>query len=93
MIRPDFSAVHAPYRDLHKYLRDRFADTVVLTFGQIEDLMGCPLPEAARLEAGWWTRVDAGGTMSQQSQVWAQAGRVATPNLRAETVRFERTSD
>jgi hypothetical protein len=28
-----------PYRLLHEYLRKRYADTVVLTFAQIEDLL------------------------------------------------------
>lgn len=40
------SSVKAEYRGLHKYLRDRFADTVVLTFGEIEELLGVPPREA-----------------------------------------------
>ncbi len=30
------------FRVFHKYLRDRYAHTVVLTFDQIEDLLGSP---------------------------------------------------
>ena len=37
------------YRLLYKYLRDRFSDRLVLTFGQIEDLLGFSLPVAARV--------------------------------------------
>ena len=39
------------YRLLYKYLRDRFSDRLLLTFGQIEDLLGFSLPVAARVEA------------------------------------------
>ena len=31
------------YRLLYIYLRDRFSDRLVLTFGQIEDLLGLSL--------------------------------------------------
>ena len=39
---------------LHKYLADRHADTVVLTFAEIEDLMGLALPARARLNTDSW---------------------------------------
>ena len=35
------------YRLLYKYLHDRFADRVVLTFSEIESLIGFALPAAA----------------------------------------------
>jgi hypothetical protein len=80
------STVKAEYQGLHQYLRDRFADTVVLTFAEIEDLLGVPLPEAARRHAEWWT--DAGDSV--QAQAWIQAHRTAAPNLLASAVKFER---
>jgi len=40
-------------RVFHKYLRDRYAECVVLTFGEIEDLLGSALPAAARLHTTW----------------------------------------
>jgi len=39
----------AEYRSLHKYLDSRYADTVVLRFAEIEDLLGFALPHRARL--------------------------------------------
>ena len=51
--------VPAEYLPLHKYLDDRFADTVVLTIAEVEDLLGSPLPELAHLEPQWWTNGDA----------------------------------
>jgi hypothetical protein len=75
---------------LHKYLANRYADIVVLTFGQIEDLLGFGLPESARTLREWWTTTDAHASPSPWSAAWLLAGRTATPNLPARTVAFER---
>ena len=76
---------------LYKYLENRYADTVVLTFAEIEDLLGFALPEQARLHREWWTPAgtDAG---SRYSDSWVLASRTAVPNLMARTVVFERAS-
>ena len=78
------------YGSLQKYLTTRHADAVVLTFAEIEDLLGFPLPDAAWVEPGWWAPPATGVVPSTQSQSWTLAKRNATPNLRAETVLFER---
>ena len=78
------------YRLLSKYLRDRFADRLVLTFAQIEDLLGFALPGMARRQLEWWGDPDATTTRSPQSDAWTLAGRTATVDLRAESVTFER---
>lgn len=79
------------YAALQKYLTARYADAVVLTFAQIEDLVGFSLPESA-WELSWWALPVSGAAPSAQSQSWTLAKRTATPNLSAETVLFERTS-
>lgn len=84
-------AIPVEYRALHKYLSARFADTVVLTFAQIEDLLGSALPDLARRQPDWWADGDAAGGASAQSSCWTQANRSASPNLRAMTVTFDRT--
>jgi hypothetical protein len=81
-------SVAAPYAALHAYLNGRYADKVVLTFAEIEDLLGCALPDRARASAQWWERDD--DNPSPQSLVWGKASRTATPNLFARTVAFER---
>ena len=43
------------YLLLYKYLENRYANTVVLTFAEIEDLLGFALPDQARLQQEWWT--------------------------------------
>jgi hypothetical protein len=87
-----FPSVPAVYRVFHDYLKDRYADTVVLTFDEIEDLLGFPLPDAARLRAEWWANDDEASGASIQSRAWMQASRTAKPNLFARTVVFERVS-
>jgi hypothetical protein len=83
-------AVQGQYRPLHKYLDDRYADTVVLTFSQIEDILGCLLPDTARLEQAWWADADADGAPSAQARAWTAARRTAKANLSAQTTVFER---
>jgi len=85
-------AVPAEYLSLHKYLDGRYANTVVLTFAEIEDLLGFALPDLARLEQEWWANADADSAPSAHSRSWIQASRTAKPNLLAQTVVFERAS-
>jgi hypothetical protein len=81
--------VPAEYRSLYKYLDNRFADTVFLTFEQIESLLGFALPDLARLRQDWWSNGEDGAA-STQSRSWTLASRSATPNLLARSVIFER---
>lgn len=79
------------YLSLYKYLANRYADIVVLTFGQIEDLLGFKLPDLARLQQEWWT-ADSDADSPSHADSWRLASRTAKPNLRAQTVMFERAS-
>ena len=78
------------YFSLLQYLTARYANVVVLTFGEVEDLLGFPLPQAARDNAGWWAPGAPGASPTPQSLAWSLAQRTAVPNLTAETVVFER---
>lgn len=78
--------VPAEYLSLYTYLDNRYASTVVLTFAQMEALLGFALPAPARTERGWWT----GEASDWHSAVWTLARRTATPNLPAGNVAFER---
>jgi hypothetical protein len=81
------------YQSLYKYLRDRYADRVVLTFGEIEDLLGFSLPAPARLEREWWGVTEPVARRSAQSDSWTLASRTATVNLSAQSVVFERHAE
>ena len=82
-----FPHVPREYRALYTYLEHRYACVVVLTFEQIEALLGFPLPEPARTERGWWTEIV---DPQRHCSAWTEAGRTAAPNLAAGIVTFER---
>jgi hypothetical protein len=89
--RPQRRVMSGKYLLLYKYLEERYATTVVLTFGEIEDLLGFSLPDQARLSPEWWTvGADASVPGANYSDSWTLARRTATPNLQAHTVLFER---
>jgi hypothetical protein len=81
-----------PSTPLHKYLADRYADTVVLTFAEIEDLIGLALPARARVSTDWWAAPDPDVTRARFADAWIQARRTARPNLQARTVTFDRNN-
>ena len=85
------SAVPGKYSSLQTYLENRHADMIVLTFGQIEDLLGFTLPQLACTDHAWWTLRETNVKGPRHSDAWTLAGRTATPNLLARTVAFERT--
>lgn len=76
------------YVPLHAYLEHRYASNVVLTFDQIESLLGFSLPASARTEPEWWT--SEVGPSDGHTNTWTAAGRTATPNLLARNVAFIR---
>jgi hypothetical protein len=85
--------VPSKYASLHDYLVNRYADNVVLTFAQLEDLLGCALPDSARIQHEWWTSTDKDAGKPSCSDAWILAGRTARPNLPARTVAFERRTE
>ena len=76
------------YLSLYTYLEHRYATIVVLTFEQMEALLGSALPMPAYTESDWWTA----NSVPRQgySAAWIAAGRTATPNILAKTVTFVR---
>ena len=90
--RPRPSTVPAEYRPLHKYLEERYAENLVLTFAEIEDLLGFPLPDSARVTPEWWATADAVASRTPQSRSWTEASRTAQANLAAQIVLFQRAS-
>jgi hypothetical protein len=90
--KPPGRVMSGKYVLLYKYLENRYANTVVLTFKEIEDLLGFTLPDQARLHQEWWTEAAAGVAGSNYSDSWILASRTAMPNLLARTVVFERAA-
>jgi hypothetical protein len=80
--------VPAAYMPLHTYLDRRYAVTVVLTFEQIEALLGFAPSSPGLADAEWWKA--AFGTSEHHSAAWTAARRSAAPQLSARIVAFER---
>jgi len=78
----------AKYAPLATYLRRQRRTEVVLTFRDIERIISGLLPKAAATE-GWW-KSERGAPATPQHLALADAGFVAEPHLRTETVRFIR---
>jgi len=92
MSKPERPSMSGKYQSLYKYLDGRFADRVVLTFTEIEDLLGFALPDLARRSEEWWTIPDTTAAPPRFSDTWILANRTARPNLRALNVVFDRAS-
>jgi hypothetical protein len=88
--KPRGRVMSGKYLPLYRYLENRYANTVVLTFAEIEDLLGIALPDVARLRQEWWTNPDLHMAPPNYSDSWILASRTARPNLLARTVVFDR---
>jgi hypothetical protein len=90
--KPRGRVMTGQYLLLYKYLENRYANTVVLTFAEIEDLLGFALPDQARQHQEWWTGAEINVAGRGYSDSWILASRTATPNMLAQTVAFERAA-
>jgi hypothetical protein len=72
------------YRELTTFLESRDDPVVVLTFAQIEGIVG-PLPKSAKEHRAWWANSKAS---QNQARYWIEAHRQATPDFNAGLVRF-----
>ena len=77
------------YDRLRHHLNVRAARSVVMSFREIEKILGSRLPASARRYSAWWAN-EAGDTSHVQARAWIDAGRRASVNLTAETVEFSK---
>jgi hypothetical protein len=75
---------------LYTYLENRYAERVVLTFEQMEALLGFALPAGARSDLGWWMAARTDAPEARHRDAWMLAHRTAAPNFPAGIVVFER---
>ena len=68
----DPSAVHQKYRPLYNYFMQQTDDVVHLTFREMEDILGFPLPASFRRYAASWAN-NANG-QHQHCKAWLDAG-------------------
>jgi hypothetical protein len=77
------------YEPLQQYLEQAPGKQVVLTFADVEALLGTPLPPGAWHTRSWWANVWA----SSQGYAWVAAGwRVVAVSCEGQTVTFVRVA-
>ncbi len=87
----ELGAEDSRYAPLGIYLQALQKDRIELTFGQIEEIIGGPLPAYARRHRSWWANDSVGHVQSRQ---WIEAGwRTASINMSGENVAFYRPSE
>lgn len=85
--QPEFSK----YLPLDDWFRNLPATTkhIELTFAQVEDILGAPLPKSAAKLTTWWTNVQP--KIQSHRTAWLNHGwRVAEFDLAAKRVKFVR---
>ncbi len=78
------------YDSLGDYLAAIGAATIILTFAEVETIVG-PLPVAARSLVAWWGVTASGRYNNAHALDWWHAGYVEDrPDFTAHTVTFRR---
>jgi hypothetical protein len=80
------------YDPLRARLNSNSATSLKLTFIQIEELIGRPLPRSAYDYDAWWSNEDPVTTQHTQNRAWRLAGFSAEPNRAERAVTFRRTA-
>jgi hypothetical protein len=77
------------YDPLKRYLAERTDPVIHLSFGEIERIIGGPLPASARRHRPWWANERSGSHV--HASAWMAAGRRTTNvDLNAAVVDFIR---
>ncbi|HZK99636.1 MAG TPA: hypothetical protein VFC47_07025 [Caulobacteraceae bacterium] len=76
------------YRPLRHFLESRQTDQTPLTFAEVEDILGFPLPPSARAGPSWWSNNTGShvGVRAWRDAGW-KASRVDVPGERVVFVR------
>ncbi|WP_165405639.1 DUF7662 domain-containing protein [Bradyrhizobium genosp. SA-3] len=77
------------YQALRDYLMRQKQDELVLSFEQIEEIIGAALPRAAH-RASWWDSLRSPDIQMPQREACLAAGFVATRMPDGQSVRFRK---
>jgi hypothetical protein len=77
------------YDLLRNYLKKQKLPEFVLSFEQIEEIIGAPLPRAAQ-RASWWETLRSRQERMPQREACLEAGYIATRQADGKSVRFKR---
>ncbi|MEC0239050.1 hypothetical protein P4H66_04085 [Paenibacillus dokdonensis] len=75
---------HSKYEPLYKFLKSKNPKRLVMTFIEVEDVLGSSLPVSASKYMAWWD----GSSQHTQAYSWTKAGYKANPNLSENKVEF-----
>ena len=84
--------VSGKYAPLYHFLTCQRLSEIVLSFGEIEDIIDEKLPPSAYRRDEWWGNEDSSKTRHVQARAWQVAGYDAKPDREARRVRFLRRS-
>jgi hypothetical protein len=77
------------YHGLRDYLKKQSLPELVLTFEQLEEIIGGPLPRAAQ-RASWWDSLRSPQEKMPQREACLAAGYAATRMPDGRSVRFRK---
>lgn len=72
------------YEPLQKFLKSKQSNRLIMTFSEVEDVLGFKLPASAYKYMAWWD----GASQHTQAYSWSKAGFTAKPNLKEKKVEF-----
>ena len=76
------------YEPLRRYLESETGPLVELTFGQVERIIGAPLPRSARIHPAWWSNNATGHV---NAKAWLEAGfKAERVDLGAQRLTFRK---
>jgi hypothetical protein len=88
--RRDEPSVMSVYDPLLRELGRTKAQTIRLTFSEIEAILGRPLPPSAYKFSAWWGNESSRKAGHTQAMAWLQAGFTARVSLKQRAVEFHR---
>lgn len=72
------------YNPLHQFLKLNNSIRIMITFSEVEAILGFTLPKSAYKYAAWWD----GASQHTQAYSWTEAGYKANPRLNEKQVEF-----
>jgi len=77
------------YSSLQDWLQEQTANRILVTLGQVEEILHFGLPNTARLRSQWW---ENNATHHVQANAWLNVGfHTEQVNLQNQTLVFVRT--
>lgn len=72
------------YDPLHQFLLNDNANRIMMTFPEIEKVLGFSLPNSAYKYIAWWDS----SSQHTHAYAWIEAGYKAKPNMKEKKVEF-----